>query len=110
MSSIPGSYRCPRCDIDCILQPRSEGSESLGWFCSCCRSFTRTAEMIEADMQARAEERGMTLEELHAESMATWIDPTPLSPEALEGLRSFATKQAQEWVPVCEHDTENPWR
>lgn len=104
--SVP--YRCHRCDVECALQPQYDGGR-LYWYCSCCRSWTRTAEMIEADMQARADERGMTLEQLHEETMANFIDPTPLSPDALRGLQSMIAKRAEEWVPVCPHETENPW-
>lgn len=106
----PGSReRCSRCDVEMTLQPMGEGSAIQGWYCPCCRSRMRTPEMIQADAERRAAEQGITVDELYERSKA-FINTDPLPPEALEAMRAFVRKQADEWEPVCPHDTENPWR
>ena len=89
------------------FRPLYEGSSLMCWWCPCCKSSLRTAEMIHADMEQRASERDISVAELRAESEKL-IDKRPLSDDALAGLQKIAERREKEWKPVCEHDT-NPW-
>jgi len=91
------------------LRPFYEGSEDEGWYCPCCRSSLRTAEMMRAGWERRAAALGMTWDEyrehMDAEA-AKWVrKPTDRD---MKEAQAFVKRMAREWKPVCVHDT-NPW-
>jgi tRNA(Ile2) C34 agmatinyltransferase TiaS len=91
---------CHRCGI--------EMEDDGEWFrCPCCRCSTRGRERQQARHQALMEELGMNEEEYSAHCRSR-IDTTPPSEKLMKHMEEWAKRQAEEWVPACEHD-KNPW-
>ncbi len=109
--SLFGARYCDRCpEVKLELQPFYEGSEKQCLYCPCCRSKLRTVEMLQAEADADAESLGMTRDEYeaHMDAQAALIVRKPTERD-MEAAQVFAKQWAEEWTPVCPHETKNPW-
>ncbi len=102
-SDMPETMPCERCTgVERVLQ---DGA----YYCPCCKSRLKTAEMVQRQGEQRAAEMGLTLDE-YSDYCASLIRKEPPSEAEMARLQAFARQREAEWKPACEHDTSNPWR
>lgn len=92
---------CDRCNVEMSLEPMGKGSQIMGWYCPCCKSRLQTVEMIEEDAKRRADERGVTVEELFEETWAL-ISHEPVDDQTLAYFTELERRDAER-KPPCEH-------
>lgn len=99
---------CSRCDVEMTLGPFYAGSSKEAWFCPCCKSSLRTAEMLQAEWEAEAERLGMTWAEYeaHMDEQVRLYVRKPAEADMARAVE-VAEMLEREWTPACEHDT-NP--